>query len=225
MRARLPALPRTTWGQEGEEYTTIFTADWGIPSELSDLLEAERRGRVLTSASDLEQRAHFGSAIGTDFTNYFEVQTDRDRRIGLTARLPLPRTGMTREPDIQHGLQYAAARVEIHSERDLGERVSFRAPAIRQLAKEFRWAVSVNSPVVRGVGEGVVVGCTISGEHDLTVGALDSIDLISRLRGIHLSGVSLVRPLSTAGWRASVRGWAGAPSLVARQEDASLVEG
>lgn len=82
---------------------------------------------------------------------------------------------------MQHGMQYAAARVEVHSERDLGERVSFRAPAVRQLANELRWAVSVNSPVVRGVGEGVVVGCTISGEHDLTVGALDSIDLIGRL--------------------------------------------
>jgi hypothetical protein len=190
-RSRLPALPRTTWGQEGEEFTTIFTADRNIPSELSDLLKADGRGRVHLSSPDLEQQAHLGSAIGTGFANYFEVPTDRDPRGGLTARLPLPRTGMTREPDVQHGRQYAAARVEVHSERDIGERVSFRAPAVRQLAKELRGAVSVNSPVVRGVGEGVIVGCTISGEYDLTVGALDSIGLIRRL-------------LATAGFQAKV---------------------
>jgi hypothetical protein len=178
---RLPALPRTSWGQEGEEFTTIFTADRDIPSELRELLEADRRGRVHISSPDLEEQAHLGSAIGTAFANYFEVRTDRDTRQGLTARVPLPRTGMTRELDIQHGLQYAAARVEIDSERDLGERLSFRAPAVRQLAKELRWAVSVNSPVVRGVGEGVVVGCTINGDHDLAIGALDSIGLIGRL--------------------------------------------
>jgi hypothetical protein len=52
---------------------------------------------------------------------------------------------------------------------------------VRQLAKELRWAVSINSPVVRGIGEGVIVGCTINGENDLTIGALDSIDFIARL--------------------------------------------
>lgn len=214
-RARLPALPRTSWGQEGEEFTTIFTADRDIPSELNQLLEAERRGRVDISASDLEQQAHLGSAIGTEFANYFEVQTDRDPRNGLTARLPLPRTGMTREPDMQHGLQYAAARIEVHSERDLGERASFRAPAVRRLAKELRWAVSVNSPVVRGVGEGVVVGCTINGEHDLTVGAIDSIDLICRL----LAAAGFQAKVSDAGrWTARIVDMlGGASSTLAAQ--------
>lgn len=199
--AGLAALPRTTWGEEGEAFTTIFTADRDIPTELNELLDTERHGRVHPSISDLEQLAHLGSSIGTEFTNSFDVQVDRDPRNGTTARLPLPRTGMTRNPDIRHGLQYGAARVEIHSERDLGERVSFRAPAIRQLTKELRWAVSINSPVVRGVGEGVVVGCTINGEHDLTLGAIDSIDLICRL----LAAAGLQAKVSDAGrWTARI---------------------
>lgn len=182
-RACLPSLPLTRWGQEGEEYMTVFTATRDIPSELRELLEAEQRGRIHTSFLDLEPHVHLASGIGTQFTNHFEVRIDRDPRGGMTARLPLPRTGMTYDRDLRHGLQYGAARVSIHSERDLGERVSFRAPAVRQLAKELRWAVSVNSPVVRGIGEGIVVGYSINGEHDLTLGSIDSINLICRLLG------------------------------------------
>jgi hypothetical protein len=200
-RTHLVALPRTTWGPEGEEFTSIFTSDQDIPAELAELLSSQNRGRIHRSVSNLEQQAHLGSAIGTEFANYFEVQADRDPRNGMSARVSLPPTGMTRDPDIRYGLQYAAARVEVHSERNLGERVSFRAPAVRQLAKELRWAVSINSPVVRGVGDGVVVGCTIGGGNDLTIGAIDSIDLICKL----LAAAGFQAKVSDAGrWTARI---------------------
>ncbi|MFN8021129.1 MAG: hypothetical protein U0Q03_06315 [Acidimicrobiales bacterium] len=68
----------------------------------------------------------------------------------------------------------------VHAEHGLGERRSFRGPAIRRLGPTLRWALAYPSPMTRGVGDGVVVAARVDDEQ-LRIEAVDSFLLLERL--------------------------------------------
>lgn len=209
-RVNLDSL-RTVQVQPNQYHTTIFTNAPEAPKDLLAIIQRLRPGAVHMHSLDFDAYIPPGAGITSRFAEYFEVGTDMEPRGKLTARVPLPpHTGLAAEFDPEFGRQFGAARVVIHSERGIGERVSFRAPGIRKLAKHLRWAVDVSSPIVRGVADGLVVAYPANAKY-VVLGAISSVELIKRL--FEAAGVQVA--VSEAGrWTARIVDMLGGASSV-----------
>lgn len=161
---------------------TVFSRDRLVPEDLKKCLdELGWQGRLRVHGLEQDLYGPMYMSIGSGFGRYFDVDVVRESGGSPTISIPLPQMAAKADHDTKFGSQFAAARVTIRSEYEVGERVTFRAPAVRALNDKLRWAISVNSSVVRGVGDGVVVGYSCSYAQDLTLGAVDTTGLVIQL--------------------------------------------
>ncbi|MDO8390596.1 MAG: hypothetical protein Q7V57_08915 [Actinomycetota bacterium] len=179
-RAHLAIAPVPEWGGE-PGFLCAFSPTRDAPDSLMELLRATAtEGRTVISWLDLQPHVHLSAPIQTDLTSVFDVSAEAVAGRPPSIRIPLPRTDLVPDQRGMDGWQYGAFRVTIHSERDIGERVSFRGPGVRPLSPALRWAASTSSPMVRGVGDGIVLAAKVDEDH-LALSAIDSFMIIDRL--------------------------------------------
>jgi hypothetical protein len=179
-RASLAVARIPEWGGE-PGLLSAFSPTRDVPEPLMELLrEHTSDDRTIVSWLDLEPHVRLGGPIRTEFRTYFEVAAEAAAGRAPTIRVPLPRTDLVPDESGMDGWQNAAFRVTVHSERNIGERRSFRAPGLRALSGALRWEVSSTSPMVRGVGDGVVIAAKVNDDF-LRLGAIDSFPIINRL--------------------------------------------
>jgi hypothetical protein len=189
-KAHLAIAPIPEWGGE-PGFLSAFSPTREAPDSLMELLrERASEGRTVISWLDLRPHVHLSAPIQTDLTSVFDVVAEPTAGRPPSIRVPLPRTDLVPDQRGMDGWQYGAFRVTIHSERDVGERLSFRGPGVRALSPALRWAASTSSPMVRGVGDGIILAAKVDEDH-LALSAIDSFAIIDRL-------------LTTAGFKARI---------------------
>lgn len=200
VRRILTELPRQSWGDDPTTRVSVFTRGDEVPDELQTLLALDDGVDLVQSFGDPARLTHLAAGIGTPFRTSFDVSVSGTPSTGESIRVPLPKTDLIPDQGGWDPRQYLCARVTFRWERELPERTSFRAPAVRGLCPALRWAVSVTAPLVRGVGDGVVVACRVT-DDDLDLGILDSTYVIERL----LQNAQLEARVSDAGlWMARI---------------------
>jgi hypothetical protein len=212
VRLQLETLPRRRWAERDPDLT-VFTRIDEMSDGLRAVLPISDVPGVIRSPLDFKVHSQFTVGIGSQYRTAFDVAVAGERATGESIRVPLPRTDLI-PSDPTYPWQYCAARITIYSESQVRERSSFRAPGIRLLAPFVQLSASPVSPVVRGVGDGVVVACRPT-DHDVDLGAIDSVSLIARL----LSDAGFTVRLSDAGlWSAQILdALGGASSTLASQ--------
>jgi hypothetical protein len=180
IKRALRALPRQRWGEDSQSRLSVFTSLDHVPEQLVEILDLTENEELIRSFMNLAGHTHVAAGIGTSFHSTFDVSVSGSPGTGESIRVPLPRTDLVPDQRAWDPWQQCAARITIHSELDLSERTSFRAPGIRPLVPALRWAMNLASPIVRGVGDGAVVTCRVT-DNDVDIGILDSTYLVARL--------------------------------------------